>query len=145
MIRECAALLFYVPAAAVQWWGAPRQTFRASYKMSVMLASSGLQVLMSARMSLYSCWLLSLVAAAAVAYLKLFSVCKETKKNQISPRRLRHLIDEREHAKCTCAVLGNALKTIIRGSAAAWGSTLVGARGPGGDGYFGGKNFRSNL
>ena len=144
MIRECAALLFYVPAAAVQWWGAP-QTSRTFYKMSVMMASSGLQVLMSARMSLYSCWLLSLVAAAAVAYLKLFSVCKETKKNQISPRRLRHLIDEREHAKCTCAVLGNALKINIRGSAAAWGSTLVGARGPGGDGYFGGKNFRSNL
>ena len=58
---------------------------------------------------------------------------------------MRHLIHEREHAKCTCAVLGNALKINIRGSAAAWGSTLVGARGPGGDGYFGGKNFRSNL
>ena len=80
MIRECAALLFYVPAAAVQWWGAP-ETSRAFYKMSVMLASSGLQVLMSARMSLYSCWLLSLLGAAALAYLKLFSVCKETKQN----------------------------------------------------------------
>ena len=77
MIRECAALLFYVPAAAVQWWGAP-ETSRAFYKMSVMMAASGSQVLMSARMSLYSCWLFSL--AAALAFLKLFSVCKETKK-----------------------------------------------------------------